>query len=86
MIVPRSVEFDDVGVDEDALAAIARETGGRYLRGTDPGLADAVRHLSTTPREVVGPRLELWGHPASLALVLVLLGVEWYLRKRWGLV
>lgn len=81
----RSLEADDVGVSEDALRAIGRESGGAYVRATDAGLVDAARRLARTPRETTGPRVELWSHPAALILALSLLGAEWFLRKRWGL-
>ncbi len=81
----RSVEFDDVGVDEDALAAMARESGGTFVRADDASLANIVRTLAHTPREVPGARLEMWSHPATLVLLLLLLAGEWLLRKRWGL-
>jgi hypothetical protein len=81
----RSLDAEDVTVSEDALRSLARESGGAYVRATDDGLAEAVRRLTRRPREVTGPRVELWSHPAALVLALGLLGVEWFLRKRWGL-
>ena len=70
--------------DSAALAAVARATGGRI---TDA--AQAERWARTLPtRALARGRVEshrLWESPWVFALVIGLLGVEWFWRRRRGL-
>lgn len=82
-----STETEDPVLDESLLQRLAARTGGRYER-----LADAERLLSSLDdpareRPLDEPeREELWAGWPQLALLVLLLGSEWVLRKRSNLV
>lgn len=82
---PYSVEFRDPAVDSAALTALARRTGGAMLAPDD--LLDwAASHPLPVRESVLAGRLDLWASPWLLLPLLGLLGLEWALRKRWGLI
>ncbi|MCA9271080.1 MAG: hypothetical protein KDA41_21510, partial [Planctomycetales bacterium] len=75
----------------DALAEITKEYGGR--RVSPEGMLEILREIKNSPPELqeeVQERFELGRTPATawlfFVLILALLGGDWYLRKRWGLV
>jgi len=83
---PYSVEFRDPDVDAASLAALARRTGGDLLGGGG-GALDWAAELPLERREsVLAGRLDLWASPWLLVPLLAFLGLEWALRKRWGLI
>lgn len=66
------------------LEQLARETGGR--RYTPERAADVARDLTySTSGATEVRRLDLWDAPLAMLLLLLLLGSEWVLRRRWGL-
>jgi hypothetical protein len=82
---PYSVEFRDPDVDAASLASLARRTGGELLRAD--GARGWAAELPLERREsVLAGRLDLWASPWLLVPLLALLGLEWGLRKRWGLI
>jgi hypothetical protein len=87
----RDTEMADPRRNDLALARLVRARGGRLLASGD--FDDVARWLNATPRAggVVTQRdaalaeRELWHTPAVFLALAVLLGVEWALRRRWGL-
>ena len=78
------LELADPRLNEEVLRRIAAATGGRYVRaseaGTLPGLFD------TLPTEVAPPeQLDIWNNSWTFAAVVLLLSLEWLLRRRWGM-
>jgi hypothetical protein len=79
-----SLELARSQPDRSALAAVARATGGGV---TDVSRVDAWARTLTT-RALARGRVEsrrLWESPWMFALVVGLLSVEWFLRRRRGL-
>lgn len=77
-------ELADPRLDARALSRLADASGGTYLSADHA--ADAARFLRnrsevTTPDEWT----DLWQSPWILALIIAALGVEWTLRRQWGL-
>ena len=77
-------ELADPRLDARALSLLAGSSGGTYLAADRA--ADAVRFLRsrsdvTTPEEWT----EIWHSPWILGLVIAALGLEWTLRRQWGL-
>ncbi len=76
-----SVEFAETRLREDVLTALAEPSGGLYRRFRDadslllriPGTPRDVRHLQS---------IALWQSPLVLFTVILVLTVEWILRKR----
>lgn len=80
-----SVEFQKVSQDRDNLIRVAGQSGGVYA--TPATAADIARRLRLEPR-VVDTTLELSLRTSAwiFALVLLLLGAEWVIRKRAGMI
>ena len=78
-------ELENPQLDEPLLKQLASKTGGAYLTIDDvaalPEKINALQHpiLATEERD-------LWDTPLVLICVVALLGMEWFLRKRRGLV
>jgi hypothetical protein len=80
-----SVELLDPSRDAALLAGIAKETGGSYLEGA--GLESLARRLRLDERRVERKDVrEVRGNAAILIGIVLFLGVEWVMRKAWGLV
>jgi hypothetical protein len=77
-------EFADPRMNAVLLRRIAEATGGTFLTEATasqlPGLLTQ-RAPDRTPLE----RRPLWHHPLVFAAVLILLALEWVLRRRVGL-
>ena len=84
-VVRRDDELRRGDTDHEALAEIARRTGGQMLDASS--LADLARILPRRARETDESVLRaLWDTPAALALLLTLLGLEWIGRRLLRLV
>jgi hypothetical protein len=82
--LPRA-ELERPAVDRTALARLATETGGGLVELTDAGaLPDRI--ASVERRVPVATDRSLWDAPLALALLAVLLTLEWVGRKAAGLV
>ncbi|MFA4946948.1 MAG: hypothetical protein WC674_00345 [Candidatus Krumholzibacteriia bacterium] len=80
-----SVELLDPSRDAALLARIAKDTGGSYLEGAE--LDSLARHLSLDEQRVERSDIrEVRGNVLILMGIILFLGVEWILRKAWGLV
>jgi hypothetical protein len=80
-----SVEFQRTLQDRDALVRIARRTGGEYT--TPDGARAAMERLPLTPRRVPAVSESVLRAATPLfVIVLLLLSLEWLLRKRTGMI
>ena len=77
-------EFADPRLNEGFLRRVARTSGGRYVRAADASKVPAWLPASV-PQNAAPERRDLWHEPWAFGLVIVLLSVEWILRRRWGL-
>jgi hypothetical protein len=83
-----NVEFIETRLNRALLDGLAERTGGAVLTADGLGsLAGLVRSAPEFRETDVVRRsdLELWSHPWALALLVVLLSFEWFLRKRSGM-
>jgi uncharacterized membrane protein len=77
------LEMADPRLNEDVLRRVSRASGGRYLAAADLPRLPSLLTASTDPGP---PRLqELWHNIWMFAGVVILLAVEWFLRRRWGM-
>lgn len=77
-------EFFGAELRAAVLRRIARETGGRYY--TPETVSALPRDVVYTERGVTTTeQLDLWDMPIVFFLLVLLLGAEWTLRRRWGL-
>ena len=86
MVAADSLENLDAAPDHDQLEKIAAATGGKYLT---PG-ADLLKEIEAYARRsekkfIEEKHLPVWASPFVMAIILTLLSLEWYLRRRWGL-
>ncbi len=79
-----SVEYRDPRPDVAGLRALTESSGGRLLKR--PEDLRWVEELDLSPRrDVKLSRLDLWSSWWALVPFLLLVGGEWTLRRRWGL-
>ncbi len=84
VLLPRG-ELMDLAARPETLRWLAARGGGAHLATGD--LAELDAHLDFTPRAESSRRLmRLWQHPLAFLLLLGLLGLEWGLRKRFGMI
>jgi hypothetical protein len=78
-------ELAELSLNEELLKRIAEESGGQYLREEFSGrLQELISSLETG--RVVETETVLWQSYWWFSAVLLLLSIEWILRKRLGLV
>ena len=77
-------EYDRLDLNEELLKELASRTGGRYVALVSFGqLVDALEASEQVKR--IYREKELWNTPALFTVFLVLVSIEWLLRKRWQL-
>ena len=82
---PQLAELEVPQLNENLLKQLAEQTGGAYFAITDAGSLPGKVAKIQNPVFVDAER-ELWAHPLILIAVVGLLGTEWFLRKRIGLI
>ncbi|MCA9248739.1 MAG: hypothetical protein KDA42_16550, partial [Planctomycetales bacterium] len=89
-VFEQDLELDDPAANPALLASLAGQTshlGGRAIAAEE--LPDLLRQLAANPPDLdiaTEVRKTYWDTWPVLLLFIALLSVEWYLRKRWGLV
>lgn len=82
---PQLIELEAPQLNEVLLKELADQTGGVYLTIEDahslPEKIDTVQNPVFVDTE-----RDLWAHPLILITIVGLLGTEWFIRKRIGLV
>ncbi len=82
------LEFQDTRMNVSFLRQLAFRTGGRYLSPPELSAlsAELAGRPSFTPRDVTrASALELWNWQYTLVAIIVLFGLEWFIRKRRGM-
>jgi len=83
-----NVEFLQTRMNKQLLEQLAFQTAGKYYdidaaEGLSHDLASAVK---LEPKEIVNTsEIELWNWKYLAAIIIVLFAVEWFLRKRSGM-
>jgi hypothetical protein len=81
-------EFTDAGQKVNLLKDIAAKSGGRYLTAEDVSeITGDVKRLARKMKrdETVYETHDIWDTPLLFALLALSLSVEWFLRRRAGL-
>jgi len=77
-------EFAEPRLNEGFLRRLAVDSGGRYVRASDA--SRVLSWLEDSARRHAEPeRRDVWDRSWVLATLVLLLCVEWTLRRRWGL-
>jgi hypothetical protein len=78
------LEMTDPRLNLQVLQRIALGSGGRVIAAGDgPALLEALS--AGVPAAQIAVTHDLWHNGWSFAVIVVLLGAEWILRRRWGL-
>jgi uncharacterized membrane protein len=78
------IEMTDPRLNRQVLQRVASASGGQVLTEDQlSGLGDILKGL--VPAAQLSVRRDLWHTGWSFAAILILLGAEWVLRRRWGL-
>jgi len=81
---PLAAEFAAVKPGREWMERVARESGGQVLSLADlPMLPEILKNIRVPIEETVTQ--PLWHAPGMLALVMGLLGAEWFLRRKGGM-
>ena len=77
----------DASPDHDQLRRIAASTGGKMLPKDDDLLKEIEANDAKSQKRIIEERhVPLWGMAYTLLFILFLLGTEWYLRRKWGMI
>ena len=84
-VVSASVEKRELSADPETMKQLAEISGGAVLSAGDVArLPEIVRHWDAA-RELSQQRHSIWDRWWVMAAIFALLGVEWWLRRREGL-
>ena len=87
LVFQQDLELDNASADAATMESLAAMTGGKSLAPEE--LPELIRTLTENTQHLDVQRetkKTFWDTWAFFATVVALLGVEWYIRKRWGLV
>jgi uncharacterized membrane protein len=87
LVFAQDLELDNPAADPASLAALAAMTGGRKIPPEQ--FSELLRELQEKTQELEvssETKQSIWDNWGVLLMFVSLLIVEWYLRKRWGLV
>ena len=84
VVTPSLREYTNAGMDSGLLSRIAEASGGSYFDLADVnGVSDAIQFTPNAYSEEV--QIDLWDRPWLLALLILLLCVDWMSRRIRGL-
>jgi hypothetical protein len=87
LVFKQDLELDNASADADTMKSLAAMTGGESLAPEE--LPQLIRDLSEKTEQLEvrqETKKTFWDTWLFFLTVVGLLGIEWYLRKRWGLV
>jgi uncharacterized membrane protein len=77
-------EFADPRLNEGFLRRVARNSGGRAVRAAEASKINDWLSAAV-PQNAAPEQRDLWHEPWAFGAILILLSLEWILRRRWGL-
>jgi hypothetical protein len=87
MVVAGLLESLDAAPDHEQLKKISATTGGKFLlKSVDLSKEIADYARKGEGRFIEEKRSSVWARPFVMVLVLGFLIVEWFFRRRWGLI
>lgn len=87
LVFEENLELDNAAADATVLESLAAMTGGKALAPEElPHLIEQLMQQTERLEVKTEAKQSLWDTWPFFFLLLGLLGTEWYLRKRWGLV
>jgi uncharacterized membrane protein len=87
LVYDQDLELDNPAADRGMMESLAAMTGGKTIAADQLGALFASIHKELEQLEVeTMVKRTLWDTWPFFLLLIALLGVEWWLRKKWGLV
>ena len=83
-VEPFNIELFDAKMNEELLRSIGEFSGGGYVQATDADSLFSSLDIPSEIREDV-KRWEFWGRGWILAVIIIMLGIEWFIRARTGM-
>ncbi len=84
-VKPSYAEFSDAALNVNLLTNLAEMSGGKYYPIEEAGqLVNQISLVESATSEITD--VDIWDLPLIFGLILLFLGLEWFLRKRGGLV
>ncbi len=88
-VMETELEYRDFTLKEDLLKKLSTITNGQYFHilQSNEFVKNIDRFLLKKEKELeTSKTFYLWNSPYTLAMSIILLSIEWYLRKKWGLI
>lgn len=87
LVIEQDLELDNASADAGVMDSLAAMTGGKSLAPEEfPEALEELGKQGESLVETTEMKKNLWDTWFLFLLLVGFLGVEWYLRKRWGLV
>lgn len=87
MVVAGLLESLDTAPDHEQLKKVSLATGGKFLSRSEDLLKEIEGYAQKgESRFIEERRFSVWASPSVMVIVLGFLILEWYFRRRWGLV
>jgi hypothetical protein len=87
LVITGRLEDMDAAPDHEQLRIISSSTGGEtFTQGDDLLKKIEVYGEKNQGKVIEEKRIPVWGTPYMMGIILVLLGTEWYSRRKWGLI
>ena len=84
-VKPSYAEFSDAALNVPLLTTLANMSGGKYYPIDEASqLVNQISLVESATSEITD--VDIWDLPLIFGIILLLLGFEWFLRKRAGLV
>jgi hypothetical protein len=83
-----NLEYRDTRMNIGVMRQLAALTGGAYIHPDEPEkIAEIVRDIETFDAHIhtASTSYQVWNLPAALATLIILFSIEWFLRKRNGM-
>ncbi len=83
------IEMINPRMNYDFLNLLANQTNGKFFYNSDyKHLFDILRNLDkeSSKERIETSEIYLWSNEWLLVVVIILFGMEWFFRKRWGLI
>lgn len=84
-VKPSYAEFSDAALNVPLLTTLADRSGGKYYPIAEANqLVNQISLVESATSQITD--VDIWDLPLIFGMILMLLGLEWFLRKRGGLV
>ncbi len=84
-VVTASIEQKELSADPETMRKLAQISGGAVVSGEDVARMPEVVRRWEAARQIAHRQRPVWDRGGLLAALLVLLGAEWWLRRKEGL-